>query len=161
MNRPIVLAHEFVKVIPNELAERTLYVSMDYATVVHRCCCGCGREVVTPLSPTDWRLIYDGVSVSLYPSIGNWSFECQSHYWVEDGKVLWGGRWSSERIAAGRARDRRAKEMHYGGVVMEPQEDPLSAGAESSTGFWSWPSRALDLVRRSVGALVSLGSRKR
>ena len=121
MNRPIVLAHEFVTVIPNELAERTLYVSVDYATVLHRCCCGCGREVVTPLSPTDWKLVYDGVSVSLYPSIGNWSFECQSHYWVENGKVLWGGRWSSERIAAGRARDRRAKEMHYGGVVMDPK----------------------------------------
>ena len=91
MNVPIVLSHEFVKAIPDELAERTLYVSMDYATVVHRCCCGCGREVVTPLSPTDWKLIYDGISVSLYPSIGNWSFECQSHYWVEKSRLLWVG----------------------------------------------------------------------
>ena len=161
MNRPIVLAHEFVRVVPNELAERTLYVSMDYATVVHRCCCGCGREVVTPLSPTDWKLIYDGVSVSLYPSIGNWSFECQSHYWVEKGKVLWGARWSGERIAAGRTHDLRAKEMHYGGVLMEPNDDPLSAGGGSRTGFRSWPSTALDLVRRSFGALVSFGGRKR
>ena len=161
MNRPIVLAHEFVKVVPNELAERTLYVSMDYATVVHRCCCGCGREVVTPLSPTDWKLIYDGVSVSLYPSIGNWSFECQSHYWVEKGKVLWGGWWSSERIAAGRARDRRAKEMQYGGVVMGTEEDPWSVGEGSRAGFWSWVSRMKDLGRRSMSALVGFRRRKR
>ena len=38
MKRPMVLAHEFVNAIPNELEERTLYVSMDYATVAHKCC---------------------------------------------------------------------------------------------------------------------------
>ena len=83
MKPPLVLAHKFVKIVPEELDEHTIYVSTDYTTVVHLCCCGCGREVVTPLSPTDWTLIYDGVSVSLSPSIGNWSFECQSHYWID------------------------------------------------------------------------------
>ena len=51
MRLPTVLACEFVKAIPAELEERTLYASMDYATVAHKCCCGCGREVVTPLRP--------------------------------------------------------------------------------------------------------------
>jgi len=34
--------------------------------------------VVTPLSPTGWSLIFDGETVSLYPSIGNWNFPCRS-----------------------------------------------------------------------------------
>ena len=51
MKQPLILAYEFVKAIPNELEERTLYVSMDYATVVHRCCCGCGREVCNATKP--------------------------------------------------------------------------------------------------------------
>ena len=113
MKQPVVLAHEFVKVIPNELEERTLYVSMDHATVAHKCCCGCGREVVTPLSPTDWKLIYDGESISLSPSFGNWSFECRSHYWIEKSTVRWAGHWSKEQIEAGRLRDRRAKDKYY------------------------------------------------
>lgn len=161
MRRPIVLSHEFVKAVPDELAERRLYVSMDYATVVHKCCCGCGREVVTPLSPTDWKLIYDGISVSLHPSIGNWSFECQSHYWVEKGRVSWGGQWSSERIAAGREHDRRAKEVHYGGVVLESKEHPVSTDEGSRTGFWSWPSRVRNLGRRSMSAVMSFSWRGR
>ena len=101
MKRPMVLAHEFVKAIPNELEERTLYASMDYATVAHKCCCGCGREVVTPLSPTDWNLTYDGESISLSPSIGNWSFKCRSHYWIEKGTCRWADPWSKEQIEAG------------------------------------------------------------
>jgi len=110
----MVLAHEFVKTIPSDLEERTLYVSVDYATVVHKCCCGCGREVVTPLNPTDWALIYDGASISLRPSIGNWSFDCQSHYWISKSKVIWAKRWSRNRIAAGRMHDRRLKVRYYG-----------------------------------------------
>ena len=107
------LAHEFVTIIPDELKENTLYVSMEYATIVHLCCCGCGREVVTPLSPTDWALTYDGISVSLSPSIGNWSFECKSHYWIFKSEVRWARRWSRERIEVGREYDRTLKGNYY------------------------------------------------
>jgi hypothetical protein len=140
MKRPIVLAHEFVKVIPSELEARTLYVSMDYATVVHKCCCGCGREVVTPLSPTDWKLTYDGASISLSPSIGNWSFECRSHYWIDKNTVRWAGQWSKEQIEAGRARDRTAKERHYVGSDWVPQRVPTPARDTSRMRFWRWLS---------------------
>ena len=132
MRLPVVLAHEFVTVIPDELEERTLYVSTDYATVVHRCCCGCRREVVTPLSPTDWKLIYDGESISLRPSIGNWSFECLSHYWIEKSTVMWADQWSREQIEIGRAQDRKAKERYGAGY---------STRSKSSKGFLSWLSR--------------------
>jgi hypothetical protein len=108
-----ILAHEFVEFIPDVLREGTLYVSMQYAIVVHKCCCGCGHEVVTPLSPTDWTFIFDGRSISLEPSIGNWSFDCQSHYWIKGSRVIWARRWSKREIDAGRARDRFAKERYF------------------------------------------------
>lgn len=60
MKQQTILTHEFVEYMPDELKDGTLYVSMPFATVAHKCCCGCGKEVVTPLSPTDWKLIYAG-----------------------------------------------------------------------------------------------------
>lgn len=113
MKRQTALAHEFVEYMPDQLKEGILYVSTTFATVSHKCCCGCGREVVTPLSPTDWKLIFDGQSISLDPSIGNWSFPCKSHYWIRNGKVRWAGRWAQEEIDAGRAADRLAKERNF------------------------------------------------
>lgn len=89
MTRVARLVPEFVEFAPPELKEGVLYVSMIYASAVHRCCCGCGEKVVTPFSPTDWKLTFDGDSVSLHPSIGNWSFKCRSHYWIERNAVKW------------------------------------------------------------------------
>jgi hypothetical protein len=86
---------------------------MPFATVAHKCFCGCGREVVTPPSPTDWKLIFDRKFISLDLSIGSWSFACQSHYWIRDGKVRWAGTWSQEEIGAGRAKHQLAKEMYF------------------------------------------------
>jgi hypothetical protein len=92
MTRHKVLVHQFVEFIPHELKEGTLYVCMGLATVVHKCCCGCGNEVVTPLSPSDWKLIFDGETITLHPSIGNWGFKCRSHYWIRDSRVRWAPR---------------------------------------------------------------------
>ncbi len=107
------LRHEFVEYIPDELREDTIYASMTFATVAHKCCCGCGEEVVTPLSPTDWQLTYDGEAISLVPSIGNWSFPCRSHYWVTRNGIRWAEQWSQSKIAACRSHDVRAKEHRY------------------------------------------------
>ena len=141
MKRSMVLAYEFVKAIPEKLEERTLYVSIDYATAVHQCCCGCGREVVTPLSPTDWALTYDGESISLSPSIGNWSFECRSHYWIVRNTVRWADPWSKKQIEAQRAQDRRAKERHYAGTESSSQDTGRLTSDTSRKGFWSWLCR--------------------
>src|SRR5688572_23704888 len=113
MKPEIAVAHEFVDYIPEQLAERTLYISITYGTAVHMCCCGCGREVVTPLSPTAWQLTFDGRTVSLYPSIGSWSLPCQSHYFITKNKVVWAPQWSPEQIARGRVQEARAKEGYY------------------------------------------------
>lgn len=83
------MRHEFVEYVPERLDDGVIYVSVRFATVVHRCACGCGREVVTPLSPSDWRLTFDGETISLYPSIGNWSFPCRSHYWIAENNIRW------------------------------------------------------------------------
>ena len=88
-----------------QLEPKTLYISIDYATVVHSCLCGCGQRVITPLTPTDWHLAYDGETVSLSRSIGNWSFPCRSHFWIEHSRVHWAGAWSKDKIGANRAAD--------------------------------------------------------
>ena len=98
--------HQFVEFIPEELEDGTLYVSMRFATVAHLCACGCRTKVVTPLKPTDWKLTFDGKTITLYPSIGNWSFPCKSHYWIMGDQVRWAGAMSPDMIAAVKARDR-------------------------------------------------------
>ena len=113
MKHEPILKHEFVEFIPDKLENGIVYVSMPYATVVHKCCCGCGTEVVAPLSPTDWKLIFDGETVSLDPSIGNWSFACKSHYWIRRNKVKWAPRWSQDEIDAVRSHERLAKETYH------------------------------------------------
>ena len=125
MKSEMILTHEFVEFIPEVLKDRTVYVSMEFATVVHKCCCGCGNEVITPISPTDWQLTFDGKSISLEPSIGNWSFDCKSHYWIKRNKVRWAPRWSQEEIAGGRAHDRRAKERYFESTIVNESDTTL------------------------------------
>jgi hypothetical protein len=103
--------HIFVKSISEEIEEGTLYISMEYATAIHKCFCGCGEEVVTPFSPTDWKLTFDGKTITLYPSIGNWSFQCQSHYWIRGGEIKWASQWTREQIEENRDQDRTAKKQ--------------------------------------------------
>ena len=107
------LRHEFVETTPDELEDKTLYISIEYATTIHKCCCGCGLQVVTPLSPNDWKLTFDGESVSLYPSIGNWSFPCQSHYWINRNEVVWSRRWSSHEVRVAREKEDRRRRRFY------------------------------------------------
>jgi hypothetical protein len=113
MKQEILLKHQFVEFIPEELADRTLYISMRFATVSHLCACGCKTKVVTPLKPTDWKLTFDGKTITLNPSVGNWSFPCRSHYWIRNNVVEWAEDWSQARIDATRAHDRSAKERYF------------------------------------------------
>lgn len=148
MMRHQSLEHRFVRNAPRELESGVLYISMEYATAAHSCCCGCGERVVTPFTPTDWRMTFDGDSVSLHPSIGNWNQDCRSHYVIERGQVIEAGPWSLARIDAERRRDRRAKAAHYGGLK-EVQSDGASAASDhtsmtamqntvqTSSGIWS------------------------
>lgn len=108
-------SHKFVKAFPDKLEDGVLYVSVEFGTAAHLCFCGCGSEVYTRFSPRDWSMRFDGETVSINPSIGNWSFPCQSHYILAYGRVRWADKWSRERIELGRAIDRDRKERHFSG----------------------------------------------
>jgi hypothetical protein len=141
MKGDVILRHEFVDHVPEVLREGTVYISIKFATATHKCCCGCGNEVVTPISPTGWTLIFDGETISLDPSIGNWSFPCQSHYWIRRNRVKWAPAWSRERIAAGRAYEAMEKERFLGSASSEPAKGTEVAKKEteaepSARGFW-------------------------
>ena len=145
----------FVGTIPPQLEEGHLYVSLRYRTVTHLCACGCGVEVNTPLHPTGWAITYDGVTVSLWPSVGNWSEECRSHYVIEKNVVRWSRSWSREEILGGRARRRRDIKKYRGGkTVVEVDREPEGAGSVRDL------SRRLDTViawlRRRWSALRRL-----
>lgn len=118
--------HEFVEFIPESVEEGVVYVSIPYATAVHKCFCGCGREVVTPLSPVDWQLTFDGKTISLNPSIGSWALPCQSHYFIRRDRVLWARRWSKGKIEAARQGERLEKRDYFGSGT------PVAAKAEPS-----------------------------
>ena len=102
----MILQHKFIDLVPDVLEDGVLYISIEYSSAIHKCPCGCGNEVVTPLSPTDWELTFDGKSVSLSPSIGNWNFECKSHYWIIKNKVRFARKWSDWEIADGRRKEK-------------------------------------------------------
>ena len=74
----------FVDDIPisSNLEQGVLYVSIRHSIVTHLCACGCGSRIDTPLDPDEWTMFYDGETISLRPSIGNWDIPCQSHYFI-------------------------------------------------------------------------------
>ena len=127
MRRETTLKYEFVEYIPDRLINGTIYISVAFATAAHKCCCGCGNEVITPLSPTDWTLIFDGQSISLNPSIGNWNFACQSHYWIIHNRIKWAPRWSQKDINSGRAHDSLTKGRYFDNIGISTEHDTISS----------------------------------
>ncbi len=104
---------QFVEFIPPSLGEGMLYISRKYDTAAHKCCCGCGTKIVTPLKPTDWTLTETRDGVTLHPSIGNWNHPCQSHYIIRRNQVVWAGKMSQQEINRGRALNQAAKDAYY------------------------------------------------
>ena len=119
----------FVDSVPGQLEEGYLYVSLRYRTVTHLCACGCGVEVNTPLHPTGWAVTYDGLTMSLWPSVGNWSEECRSHYLIEKNIVRWSQPWSRAEILGGRAKRRRDIKEYHGDKRVVAVEPDLEGGS--------------------------------
>lgn len=107
--------HRFVKYLPEQIEEGVLYISMKYATATHFCACGCREEVITPFTPTDWKMTFDGETISLSPSIGNWNFACRSHYFIQHGQIVEAASWTDKQIKVGRRQDKIAKAYYYSG----------------------------------------------
>ena len=143
--RRTTITHEFVEFIPAEREQGVLYVSTRFRVATHSCFCGCGRKVVTPLSPAEWALIFDGATVSLVPSIGNWQSPCRSHYWIQRDRVRWAGQWTESQIAAGRERDRLELERYLTGSTVADKSEvhPTSAPQSRRARVWRWRWRWL------------------
>lgn len=107
------MRHRFVEYLPDTLEDDVLYVSLPFRTAVHNCACGCRKEVVTPLGPAEWRLIYDGETVSLAPSVGNWQFACRSHYVIRKGRIRWARNLSPDEVSETRAKNRKRRLRYF------------------------------------------------
>lgn len=120
-----------VECFPRPLEAGILYFSERFSGAAHACACGCGNEVITPISPVQWRITQNSRGASLRPSIGNWNFPCRSHYWIIDGAVHWSTEMSEGDIRAGRAYNAALRERYFKGKNAEgspvaPQPAPLT-----------------------------------
>jgi len=129
------LRPEYVELMPKVIEEGVLYISKKYGTAVHKCCCGCGQKVVTPLKPTEWSLSVAAGRVTLRPSIGNWSFPCRSHYWIRNNRVAWAGDMSAAEIERGRRLDRVAKQEYFARAGKK-QATPINPSVVNEPGLW-------------------------
>lgn len=102
----------FVSDIPEELEPGVLYLALEYDAMAHLCACGCGKEVATPIGPTDWRIAWDGVGITVRPSVGNGSLDCRSHYVIDAGRTRWLPPMTDHEIVDERGRTARAKGLH-------------------------------------------------
>lgn len=105
--------HEFIINAPDKLQDKTLYISMEYATVVHLCACGCRGVVSLPLSPAEWSMLFDGENISLYPSICNWGLTCESHYWIKNSEVKWARKLKQKELDFVKKRDKNDVDKYY------------------------------------------------
>ena len=119
-----------VHYMPKELDPCVLYVSEEFGSAAHLCACGCGAKIRTPLGPVDWVLKEKGCGPSLYPSVGNWQQQCQSHYLIRNGEIIWADTWTSEQIAEGRRIEEEDSRAYY---------DALNAPSGNWVRkIWSW-----------------------
>jgi len=147
--RQTTVTPQFVELIPSRVEEGVLYISEKYGTAIHKCCCGCGQEVVTPLSPAKWQLRRNGNAVTLYPSIGNWNFRCRSHYWIRQNRVEWAGSMTEKQIRHVKERDRRDNQRYIEQVNARKANNVLDRAAADQDagkgiaksglyGLWHW-----------------------
>jgi len=131
-----IFRHKFVEFVPECLEPDVLYVSLRFSLVSHQCACGCGEEVVTPLAPRDWQLIFNGETISLFPSIGNWSFQCRSHYWIDQNHAV------------------RARDLRYRPDRKRPKDKDVAAPR------WA-VAKGGSITDRLLAKLKSMGRRHR
>lgn len=140
-----------VESFPRPLDAGVLYHSKRFSAAAHACACGCGREVITPISPVQWRLTRGARGASLRPSIGNWNFPCRSHYWISDGSVEWAADMSDDDIQEGRKFNAKLREQYF--EKKNSAEEPTSPPPLSSppqdikqsllNRFFEWLSKLL------------------
>jgi len=109
MSRTEHYTMRWIESFPTPMEPGVVYVSLTYSTAGHICPCGCGREVVTKLSPARYKIIFDG-EISLKPSVAASGLPCNSHYFITRGEVVWHAKLGSAQKKRTQASDRRALE---------------------------------------------------
>lgn len=128
---------QYVEYIPEQLSDGYLYICEQYKIVAHKCCCGCGEEVITPLSAAEWSIRKEGNTVTLHPSIGNWSFKCQSHYWIRNNQVIWAKAMSQQEIKRVRARDAADKAKHIAHINQQKEAKAIKENKSYIQRLWT------------------------
>lgn len=136
MARLTSIRAEFVEYIPDKGELGVIYVSQRFRTAMHLCCCGCGMEVVTPLNAAKWSMTQQGGRVSIWPSVGNWSFPCQSHYWIDAGRVRWARPMTVEQIQRVRGLDATAAWREFEAPLESPGSTPGRRGRLAAVMHW-------------------------
>ena len=101
MTKTKTLKCKFVDTIPVQKDEGILYVSYKHDTTTHLCPCGCKNIVPLPISHEGndfpgsnydlhrWEFTHLDKIPTIRPSINSVSFECKSHYFITQGKIIW------------------------------------------------------------------------
>jgi hypothetical protein len=119
--------------MPKELKQGILYVSNEFDTAAHLCACGCGVKIRTPLGPTEWSFEEEDAGPTLYPSIGNWQHDCQSHYFITKGEIIWSEKWTPEQINSGRKNEEERRHQYYNRLYGNNKNWLIT--------FWEWLKR--------------------
>ncbi len=97
---------------------------------------------------------FDGESVSLTPSVGNWNSACRSHYIIKQNVVVEAGSWNDDRIKEERKRDKLAKAHYYQSIAKSESEiqkddnEIISIKSSDTTNLWG-------IVRRWLRKLIN------
>ncbi|RYD50558.1 MAG: hypothetical protein EOP52_13885 [Sphingobacteriales bacterium] len=67
----------------------------------------------TPLNPKGWNINFDGETVTLSPSVGNWNIPCRSHYIIDRSRVIECGEWSPAQAQHEQIRTQKALAQHF------------------------------------------------
>ena len=84
---------------------------------------------------------------ALFPTIGNWSVPCRSHYWIERSRVRWSHAMSTFEIDRVRQRDRAAVEYQARPSMraQTPAITPPTQQSRPTTSFWQRLRRFLGI----------------
>ena len=77
-------------------------------------------------------MTFDGETISLRPSIGNWNTPCRSHYVINRNRIIEAGPWDEQQIQDERGRDKKAKARFYG-TSLGREDEVLAADTTLKT----------------------------
>ena len=82
----------------DKLENGVIYIDDSSPYIEFLCPCGCGRVTMIPINRNyehvqhpywDISESNDGAVISLSPSIYSTGFDCKSHYFIKENKIVW------------------------------------------------------------------------